>query len=81
MQCIIRKHKPVRSEATLEYMELNNKRDPNIFLEFCSFLEIKLIGNNGVYEANLTYYQYERLRTSVLVDEIYQINKESQPSI
>jgi len=52
----------------------------NIFGEFCDFLKVELTGNNGVYEADLTDYQYERLRTSVLVDRVYQINKESQPS-
>ena len=73
MKCIIKRREPIRSEATLEFMKENKKRDPNLFLEFCEYHRIKLRRNNGVYQANVTPDQFERLETSILVEEVREV--------
>jgi len=70
MTYIIKRMEPERSEAILRYMKNRGKIEQNLFLEFCSFLEVGLKQNNNFYEADLTPYQLERLRTSVLVESI-----------
>ncbi|MBI2106194.1 hypothetical protein HYT56_05170 [Candidatus Woesearchaeota archaeon] len=66
----IKRREPARSEATLSYFREKEVVDQDIFLEFCNYLKIELTRNNGVYESDLSNYQYERLRTSVLVEKV-----------
>lgn len=76
----IKRLEPVRNEAMLDYFRRKGiEENLNLFQEFCDFHGVELTRNNGVYEADLTYYQYERLRTSVLVERVSKV--ESQPDI